>query len=85
MDYVHRNLILHRDLKPANVMVTGDGEVIKLLDFGTLKLMGLDAAANSMMTQAGMSLGMNPTKSSGHMTYWDDVGGAGKLSLLISS
>ena len=54
VDYVHRNLILHRDLKPANVMVTSDGEVIKLLDFGTLKLMGLDAAANSMMTQAGM-------------------------------
>jgi non-specific serine/threonine protein kinase/serine/threonine-protein kinase len=54
VDYVHRNLILHRDLKPANVMVTSDGEVIKLLDFGTLKLMGVDAAANSMMTQAGM-------------------------------
>lgn len=54
VDYVHRNLILHRDLKPANVMVTNDGEMVKLLDFGTLKLMKVDAAADSMMTQAGM-------------------------------
>lgn len=54
VDHVHRNLILHRDLKPANVMVTDAGEVVKLLDFGTLKFMGLDAAANSTMTQAGM-------------------------------
>ncbi len=53
--YVHRNLILHRDLKPGNVMVTLDGargHTVKLLDFGTLKILATDE--DSAMTQAGM-------------------------------
>ncbi|MCW5964399.1 MAG: protein kinase [Bryobacterales bacterium] len=37
----HRNLVVHLDLKPSNLLVTTDGEV-KLLDFGTAKLMGDD-------------------------------------------
>ena len=50
--YVHGHLILHRDLKPGNVMVTAGGQV-KLLDFGTLKRMDIEAA-DSLMTRAGM-------------------------------
>ena len=39
VEYAHRNLIVHGDLKPANILVTPDG-IVKLLDFGTAKLMG---------------------------------------------
>jgi len=40
--YAHRNLIVHLDLKPSNILVTSEG-VVKLLDFGTSKLIQPDS------------------------------------------
>ena len=40
--YAHRNLIVHLDLKASNILVTSDGAV-KLLDFGTSKLIQPDS------------------------------------------
>ena len=34
VQHAHQRQIIHRDLKPANIMVTRDGAVPKLLDFG---------------------------------------------------
>lgn len=36
--YAHRNLVVHLDLKPSNVLVTTTEGTIKVLDFGTSKL-----------------------------------------------
>jgi len=49
----HRNLIVHLDLKPSNVLVSTAGAV-KLLDFGTSKLIQLDGnlTATVMATPA---------------------------------
>ncbi len=42
VSYAHRNLIVHLDLKPSNILVSDQGTV-KLLDFGTSKLMQADS------------------------------------------
>ena len=33
MEYLHKRQIVHRDIKPSNIMVTHDGEVVKIIDF----------------------------------------------------
>lgn len=44
--YAHRHLVVHLDLKPSNILVTSEGTV-KLLDFGTSKLMESDSLLTS--------------------------------------
>lgn len=34
LEYLHRNQIIHRDLKPSNIMITRNGQNVKLIDFG---------------------------------------------------
>lgn len=34
LEYIHRRQIVHRDLKPSNVLITRNGQNVKLMDFG---------------------------------------------------
>lgn len=34
LEYLHRNQNIHRDLKPSNIMITRNGQNVKLIDFG---------------------------------------------------
>ena len=38
ISYAHRNLVVHLDLKPSNILVTSEEGAVKVLDFGTSKL-----------------------------------------------
>ncbi len=41
--YAHRNLVVHLDLKPSNVLIAREDGAVKLLDFGTSKLIQPDS------------------------------------------
>ncbi|NUM33164.1 MAG: protein kinase [Candidatus Brocadiae bacterium] len=30
----HKQMILHRDVKPSNILISNDGEIVKIIDFG---------------------------------------------------
>lgn len=34
LKYIHTRQIIHRDLKPSNILITADGDRVKLIDFG---------------------------------------------------
>jgi serine/threonine protein kinase len=78
MASAHEQGIIHRDLKPANVMVTEDGERVKVLDFGLAKLTSSRGAADDLgelptltQTREGMVMGtphyMSPEQAKGEV------------------
>jgi serine/threonine protein kinase len=69
LDHAHRRGMVHRDLKPENMFVVLDDdghEVVKLVDFGIVKLLGGD---EPKLTRAGLVFGtpryMSPEQVTG--------------------
>jgi len=50
VEYAHRRRLLHRDLKPANIFLaqTSTGDVVKILDFGLVKILWESTLSNSL-------------------------------------
>ena len=59
VEHAHKNDVIHRDLKPGNIMLVGEDDWVKVVDFGLAKL-GED---NQKLTNTGEIWGSPPYMS----------------------
>ena len=85
--YVHSRHVIHRDLKASNILVGESGQV-KLLDFGTARL--VDATAEAALTKTGV-FAFTPEYASPEqvrgepLTFASDIYSAGVLGYRLLS
>lgn len=71
LEVAHASGIVHRDLKPENIFLVGESDelLVKLLDFGVVKVIREDPRWTELVTQPGNRLGtlfyMSPEQISG--------------------
>ncbi|MBQ6082396.1 MAG: protein kinase [Bacteroidales bacterium] len=62
LGYIHSRGMIHRDLKPSNIMVSHDGGIVKLIDFGLAD----DATSAVLKAPAGTRRWIAPEVLAGH-------------------
>ena len=76
--FAHAQGVVHRDIKPSNIIVSPDGRVVKLLDFGIARVADAVFEAESVRTQVGQVLG-TPRYMSPEQALGDRIDGRSDL------
>ena len=66
VQYAHDSNIFHRDIKPANIMISKDGNKVRIMDFGIAKLTdNINLQTTHANTQLGTPFYMSPEQIKG--------------------
>lgn len=73
--YIHSKNIIHRDLKPSNILVSWDGNTVKVSDFGISKVIRSDGTRATVTNAYAGTEGFKApeTYQSGKVGYKSDV------------
>ena len=78
--HAHKKRVLHRDLRPANILLSADGKIAKIADFGTSRFLSTSAIAE---TRIGAPPYMAPEHLSGEATFRSDIYAIGIMAYEI--
>jgi serine/threonine protein kinase len=77
VQHAHQKGIIHRDLKPSNILVSihDDKPMVKVIDFGIAKAIGMELTGKTVFTQFGRMIGtpqyMSPEQAEPHALHVD--------------